>query len=86
MGGFEASEEDEDVSLHLLGKVGKCILQKDGWRTESAVPGGTRCKYKVWGAALRQRHGCDDVRPVQLVASKLTCAAVKRTGQPLKMD
>ena len=41
----------EDADLHLRGKVGKCILSKDGWKTDSALPGGTRCKYntKVFG-------------------------------------
>ena len=28
-----------EVSLHLLGNVGKCILDKDGWKTDSALPG-----------------------------------------------
>ena len=51
MGGLAVSED----SLHLFGNVGKCILSKDGWKTDSAIPGGiaTRCKYKVLGLASR---------------------------------
>ena len=49
LGGLAVSED----SLHLFGNVGKCILSKDGWKTDSAIPGGiaTRCKYKVLGAS-----------------------------------
>ena len=51
LGGLAVSED----SLHLFGNVGKCILSKDGWKTDSAIPGGiaTRCKYKVLGLASR---------------------------------
>lgn len=33
-----------EVSLHLLGNVGKCILDKDGWKTDSALPGASACQ------------------------------------------
>ena len=75
MGGFAASED----SLHLFGNVGKCILSKDGWKTDSAVPGGTRCKYKVLGqqqqASKSVATDVDDEYEAKHTATVATTAA-----------
>ena len=77
MGGLAVASEDG--SLHLFGNVGKCILSKDGWKTDSAVPGGTRCKYKVLGqqqqASKSVATDVDDEYEAKHTATVATTAA-----------
>lgn len=58
-GGLAASEDaEDDDSLQRLGNVGKCILLVDGWKTDSADPGATRCRSKIhttFGGLIQQR-------------------------------